>query len=426
MENAITVSQLNRYIKLKMDHDTKLDDVYVSGEISNFVNHKSGHFYFSLKDDAAVVKAVMFSQFSSKVRFLPENGQKVVLRGQVSVFERDGIYQIYVKEIIPDGAGALALAYQQLKEKLSKEGLFDESHKKRIPQFPTKIGIITSPTGAALQDMLNILYRRFPACELFLCPASVQGDGAAKSLVEAIEYLNNKYPVDLILLGRGGGSAEDLWCFNDVDLAYAIYNSDIPIISCVGHETDFTISDLVADLRAPTPSAAAELAVPDENSVKYRISELGAMLENAMTNKIKFLNNSLVGYSNRPCLTQSDYYVKVRKEKLELLINNPFLKSPQIILENKANKLNNLEIHLETLIEKQMLLSLTRFSNACASLDALSPLKVLKRGYSVLTKDGQVVLIDQIKVDDKISIRMDGGSLDAVVTQKREVDDLVK
>ncbi len=422
MENAITVSQLNRYIKLKMEHDTKLVDVYVSGEISNFVNHKSGHFYFSLKDESAAVKAVMFSQFSSKVKFLPENGQKVILRGQVSVFERDGIYQIYVKEIIPDGIGALALAFEQLKEKLSKEGLFDESHKKKLPRFPSKIGIITSPTGAALQDMLNVFSRRFPACELFVCPALVQGEGAAKSLVSAIRYLNDKHPVDVILLGRGGGSAEDLWCFNDSDLAYAIYDSEIPIISCVGHETDFTISDFVADLRAPTPSAAAELAVPDENTVRFRISELMSGAENAVLGKIKYLSNSLMGYVNRPCITSADYYVKSRRERLNSVMSSTVLCNPQRIVDDRTKRLLDVAASLNSAMEKKEILSASRFSNACAKLDALSPLKVLNRGYSVLTRCGQAVSIDKLQIDDEISVKMNGGEIDAVITDKRMVD----
>lgn len=420
MDNVITVSQLNRYIKLKLDHDVKLSDVYVSGEISNFVNHKSGHFYFSLKDSDAAVRAVMFSQYSSKLKFLPQNGQKVVLCGQVSVFEKDGIYQIYVKEIIPKGVGDLSVAFSQLKSELEKEGLFEQSHKKKLPPFPQKIGIITSPTGAALQDMLNIFKRRYPVCDLFLYPAIVQGDNAAKTLISGIEYFNMLHQVDIILLGRGGGSAEDLWCFNDKQLAYAIYNSEIPIVSCVGHETDFTIADFVSDLRAPTPSAAAELSVPDENSLIFHLSQLLDSATAAVLNKVKSVSAQFMSLSSRPCLTNSQFYYINNKQRLSELMSRPCLKNPNLIIKSRLDEFNNIKMRLNTTIEKRNFVMSSALSNVCTKLDALSPLKVLSRGYSVVTKEGQAVMASDVQFNDKISIKTFDGKYDAVVVSKGE------
>lgn len=420
MDNVITVSQLNRYLKLKIDHDVKLANIYISGEISNFVNHKSGHFYFSLKDSDAAVRAIMFSQYASKLKFLPENGQKVILGGQISVYEKDGNYQLYVKEIIPQGVGDLSVAFAQLKTELEKEGLFAESHKRKLPQFPQKIGIITSPTGAALQDMLNIFTRRYPICDLFLYPAIVQGDNATKTLVAGIEYFNLSHQVDVILLGRGGGSTEDLWCFNDKQLAYAIYNSKIPIVSCVGHETDFTIADFVADLRAPTPSAAAELSVPDENSVIFRLSELLEGAQTALLNKIKASNAQLSALSTRPCLKNADFYFINRKQRLSDLMSRPCLNNPSLILEAKLNKFNSLKDKLNAAMEKKSTALTVALANISTKLDALSPLKVLSRGYSVVTRDGQAVSAEALSVNDQILIKTFDGELDAVVVGKRE------
>ncbi len=426
MDNVITVSQLNRYIKLKIDHDVKLINIYVSGEISNFVNHKSGHFYFSLKDSDAAVKAIMFNQYASKLKFLPQNGQKVILCGQVSVYEKDGNYQLYVKEIIPQGVGDLSVAFAQLKDELEKEGLFDVSHKQKLPQFPQKIGIITSPTGAALQDMLNIFKRRYPICDLFLYPAVVQGDNAAKTLIAGIEYFNASQQVGVILLGRGGGSTEDLWCFNDKQLAYVIFNSKIPIVSCVGHETDFTIADFVADLRAPTPSAAAELSVPDENSVIFRLSELFEGARVALLNKIKSLSTQLFSQSSRPCLKNAEFYLLNRKQRLADLMSRPCLNNPSLIIESRINSFNNLKNRLNAAIEKKNLVMTSTLATVSTKLDALSPLKVLSRGYSVVTKNGQAVSVSDLSVDDKVLVKTFDGEFDAIVVDKREGNALGK
>ena len=262
----LTVSQINFYIQSIVDNDPRLKSVFVCGELSNFTRHyKSGHLYFSLKDDKSLIKAVMFSSAASRLRFAPSDGMKVIVRGRISVYEPSGQYQLYVEDMQPDGAGALALAYEQLKSKLEKEGLFDSRHKKPIPQFPKKVGVITSPTGAARRDIENIISRRYPCAEIILYPVTVQGDTAPAQLVNAVEYMDGKS--DVVIIGRGGGSAEDLWAFNDERLARTIYDCNTPVISAVGHETDFTICDFVSDLRAPTPSAAAELAVPDREEL---------------------------------------------------------------------------------------------------------------------------------------------------------------
>ena len=277
---VLTIAQLNRYVKSRLDADENLYNVFLVGEISNFTDHyKTGHFYFTLKDSDAQIKAVMFRQNALRVKFKPENGLKVIVRGRVSLYEAAGSYQVFVDDMQPDGVGALNLAFEQLKERLQKEGLFDEAHKKPLPRYPQRIGVITSETGAAVQDILNILGRRFPYAEVVLAPVLVQGDGAPEQMIAALQDFNRLQNADVIIIGRGGGSAEDLWAFNDENLAYAVYRSEIPVISAVGHETDFTICDFVADLRAPTPSAAAELAVPDQTELRAEILNMSYRMQ---------------------------------------------------------------------------------------------------------------------------------------------------
>ena len=421
MDQAITVSQINRYLKLKMEHDVRLNDIYVTGEISNFVNHiKSGHFYFSLKDSESLIKAVMFRQYASKVKFVPKDGKKVIVRGQVSVFERDGIYQIYVTEIIPDGAGELALAFEQLKERLGEEGLFEEAHKKPLPPYPEKIGIITSPTGAAVQDMLHIFRRRFSACNLFLYPALVQGNEAAKSIIQGIKYFHKKEQVDIIVVGRGGGSAEDLWCFNDELLARAIYNADIPIVSCVGHETDFTIADFVSDLRAPTPSAAAELCVPDSNTVRYQLSEFSQRVEQLVNNRISVFSDRLKLFSERPCLKNVDFYLHALRRQLLQLMSRPCFTNPQMLFNSKKIVLSQTQKQFINIVKQNQTKYQAKLSENAAKLDALSPLKVLSRGYSLVTKDLKSVTAKELKNDDEISILFSDGVVDARVSLPKE------
>lgn len=320
MQNTLvlSVSQLNRYIKMNFDADENLANIFISGEISNFTNHyRTGHLYFTLKDDSAAVRAVMFNSSAKRLKFMPEDGMKVIARGRVSVYEASGQYQLYVDDMQPDGVGALNLAYEQLKEKLQKEGLFSEHHKKPLPPYPEKVGVITSPTGAAVRDIINVLGRRFPYAEIVFCPVLVQGEGAHLQLTDAVNLFNSERAADVIIIGRGGGSIEDLWEFNDEGLARAVYNSEIPVISAVGHETDFTICDFVADMRAPTPSAAAELAVPDANELQYALS--------ALKNRM-FLNVSS-GIADR-------------RSRLEYLTSKGALKSPDEMLSNRSQRLD--------------------------------------------------------------------------------------
>ena len=421
MEQVITVSQVNKYLKLKMDHDVRLSDIYISGEISNFTNHsKSGHFYFSLKDESSAIKAVMFRQHSCNVKFTPKDGQKVIVRGQVSVFERDGIYQVYVTEIVPDGAGTLALAFEELKEKLKNEGLFDEKHKKSLPLYPEKIGIVTSPTGAAVQDMLNVFKRRYPLCELVIYPALVQGDNAAKTITDGIKYFYLKNMVDVIIIARGGGSAEDLWCFNDEALAREIYASHIPVVSAVGHETDFTIADFVSDLRAPTPSAAAELCTPDINSLRYNLSEFSDRSEALIKSRLEMFSKQLEYFENRPCLKNAEYYLKSMKDKLLSLMSRPCISRTDTLFDNQKTKLIQLNDKLNSATEKIYFENKAKLLSLAAKLDALSPLKVLTRGYSFVTKQDKLVSCKSLSPDDEVSVRFYDGTAQAKILTKTE------
>ena len=317
---VITVSQLNLYVKKMFDSDLTFASVILSGEISNLSPHyRSGHIYFSLKDDTSSVKAVMFAREAARLRFQPENGMKVLAIGRVSVFERDGVYQLYVKELQPDGAGALAVAFEQLKKRLEAKGLIDPAHKRPLPTFPRKIGVITSPTGAALQDILNIIGRRFPLCEVVVAGVTVQGNAAASEIIEAIGAFNRSKGADVLIVGRGGGSAEDLWCFNDERLAYAIYNSAIPVISAVGHETDFTIADFVSDVRAPTPSAAAELATPDIAELTYRLDALERALISASLRGVNERRTALEALLARRSFTDAVRFFEADRRRLSEL-----------------------------------------------------------------------------------------------------------
>lgn len=392
----LTVSQLNTYAKSVIDQDSNLNNVFVSGEISNFVDHyRSGHLYMSLKDNNASIKAVMFAGNASRLKFKPENGMAVIVRGRVSIYERDGQYQLYIDDMQPDGVGSLSLAFEQLKERLVKEGLFSQEHKKPIPQMPSKIGVISSPTGAAVQDVLNVLGRRFPLAEIIFAGVKVQGDGSAEQICDAIEKINQINAVDVIIIARGGGSAEDLWEFNNDKLAYAIYNSHIPIISGVGHETDFTICDFVADLRAPTPSAAAELAVPDANQQYFYISSLKNIMDSIINEKIF------------DC--ESDF---------AKLCESDVLTNPNSIIDNCEDYLNSLfELISENLNFKIEDFS-NKFSILCSSLDNLSPLKVLARGYSMVKKNECIVSsVENIEKDDEIEIKFSNGSAKAQIIE---------
>lgn len=392
MQNTLvlSVSQLNRYIKMNFDADENLANIFISGEISNFTNHyRTGHLYFTLKDDSAAVRAVMFNSSAKRLKFMPEDGMKVIARGRVSVYEASGQYQLYVDDMQPDGVGALNLAYEQLKAKLQKEGLFSELHKKPLPPYPEKVGVITSPTGAAVRDIINILGRRFPYAEIVFCPVLVQGDGAHLQLTNAVNLFNSERAADVIIIGRGGGSIEDLWEFNDEGLARAVYNSEIPVISAVGHETDFTICDFVADMRAPTPSAAAELAVPDANELQYALS--------ALKNRM-FLNVSS-GIADR-------------RSRLEYLTSKGALKSPDEMLSNRSQRLDTAFSKMLSSYENRIGGKKVEFISAATALSKLDPMSVLMRGFAFVSdKNGKNVYSSQsLAKGDKINVRFHDGS----------------
>lgn len=392
MQNTLvlSVSQLNRYIKMNFDADENLANIFISGEISNFTNHyRTGHLYFTLKDDSSAVRAVMFNSSAKRLKFMPEDGMKVIARGRVSVYEASGQYQLYVDDMQPDGVGALNLAYEQLKEKLQKEGLFSELHKKPLPPYPEKVGVITSPTGAAVRDIINVLGRRFSYAEIVFCPVLVQGDGAHLQLTDAVNLFNSERAADVIIIGRGGGSIEDLWEFNDEGLARAVYNSDIPVISAVGHETDFTICDFVADMRAPTPSAAAELAVPDANELQYALS--------ALKNRM-FLNVSS-GIADR-------------RSRLEYLTSKGALKSPDEMLSNRSQRLDTAFSKMLSSYENRIGGKKVEFISAATALSKLDPMSVLMRGFAFVSdKNGKNVYSSQaLAKGDKINVRFHDGS----------------
>ena len=394
---VLSVSQLNRYVKSRMDADENLFNVFLIGEISNFTDHyKTGHYYFSLKDEEAQIKAVMFRQNALKVKFRPENGLRVIVRGRVSLYEAAGSYQVFVDDMQPDGVGALNLAFEQLKERLEKEGLFDAAHKKPLPRFPERIGVITSETGAAVQDILNILGRRFPYAQVVLAPVLVQGEGAPAQLIDALQTFNAFKNVDVIILGRGGGSAEDLWAFNDERLAYAVYSSQIPVISAVGHETDFTICDFVADLRAPTPSAAAELAVPDQMQLRAEIHTLLSRMQRTVTNNLR-----------------------EQRLRLEQSTQKSVLKNPNLYFDTKRMQLISVSTQFDALEKAILHRARIRLQENAAKLQALSPLSVLARGYSVTTlADGTVVhSANQLSENTEITVQLADGKAACTVKE---------
>ena len=389
-----TVSQLNNYVKNIIDNDPYLNYIYVVGEISNFTNHyKTGHFYLTLKDEKAAIKAVMFRSSACRVKFEPQNGMKVICRGRATLFERDGSFQFYIDDMQPDGVGALQIAFEQLVEKLKAEGLFDEKYKKKMPSYPEKIAVITSPTGAAIQDITNVLNRRFPCAEMIMCPVLVQGDGAAEQLIDAVKKVNEMNVADVIIIGRGGGSIEDLWSFNDEDLAREIFRSRIPVISAVGHEIDYTISDFVADLRAPTPSAAAELAVPDITDVKYLLAKTEENLETAYLNNLNQLKSRLKFYAENYILKNPSNYLSNLREKLNFTVN-------------KLTSAYSSVLHQER----------ECFAEKCAKLNALSPLATISRGYSVAYKENKPIKsVKSINTGDSLILVLADGKAECTV-----------
>ena len=391
--NAISVTELNKYIKDKIDKDEMLNNVFVKGEISNYKHHYTGHLYFTLKDENSLIKCIMFKGYAANLKFEPKDGMKVTIFGSVSVFERDGVYQIYVKAMQEDGIGSLYKAYEEMKAKLEKEGLFDQSHKKKIPLMPRCIGVLTSNTGAVIRDIINVSTRRNPNVYIKLLPVPVQGPGAAEKIVDAIKLMNEKKLADVIIVARGGGSLEDLWPFNEEIVARAIYDSELPVISAVGHETDFTIADFVADLRAPTPSAAAELAVPNIADIKLKLDGYNNRYKLALKKKVEFMK---LRYEK--CMNSRVFKEPLQKINEKYILIDMKVKTMQNSISNIYNsKKTNMIKHI-------------------AKLDALSPLKTLTRGYSIVQSNGKVVKsVNQIKKDDEIDIRLIDGKAKAKV-----------
>lgn len=389
----VSVTQLTQYIKLLLDKDEILSQVCVRGELSNYKAHSSGHQYFTLKDEGAVISCVMFRSDAMKMRFRPESGMKVILYGRVSLFPKSGQYQIYVTAMQPDGVGALAVAFEQLKRRLYEEGLFDPAHKQPLPNYPHRVALITSPTGAAVRDMTRILGRRWPMAEVLVCPVRVQGEGAAEEIAAMVDYVDKHQLADVIITGRGGGSLEDLWAFNEEIVARAIYRCTIPVISAVGHEPDVTISDYVADVRAATPSNAAEIAVQDEAAIRSALRQLQLRLEQAEGRKLTQL-----------------------RQRLDALAQKPVMKRPETYLQQQELQLEMLRQRLEHAGTGMVQKNTLRFQRTAAKLDALSPLKVLGRGYAMVTREDAVVRsVTQLQPGDPVAVALSDGTVQCTV-----------
>jgi len=417
----LSVTALTKYIKYKFDNDVHLKNVLLKGEISNFKHHSRGHFYFTLKDDKAQISAIMFASSSKNVLFKPESGMSVLVEGYLTVYEATGQYQIYVNKMDEDGIGSLHVAYEQLKKKLSDEGLFDPIHKKPIPKFPSTIAVLTSPTGAAVRDIINIINRRYPLAKIVVYPTLVQGEFAKDAIVKNLKQVNERGVADVIILGRGGGSIEDLWPFNEEIVAYEIFKSKIPIISSVGHETDFTISDFVADLRAPTPSGGAELAVPDQNELLNYIAQLEAAgkmslvrLLKSKKERLERLKRSYV-FKDPLRLTESKSrrYDHLR-EKLELL-------SPVNRITQSYDKVNHLTMKVQNYYDRYLTKQQNDYVILLNKLELLNPLSIMKKGYSVTKKDGKILKsVADIKKQDQLDILLNDGSVIATVNEVRK------
>ena len=398
-QQVLSITQINEYIRNQMDKDVLLSGVAVCGEISNYKIYPSGHHYFTLKDDGASLKCVMFRSQAVRLRFKPEHGVKVIAMGKISVYPRDGAYQLYCTAMAVDGIGDLHAAFEQLKKKLSAQGLFDPAHKKRLPAYPGVIGIVTSAAGAAVHDMLRIVKKRYPLTKVLLLPVRVQGREAPAEIAAAIRYANRYQLADLLIVGRGGGSLEDLWAFNDEQVAYAIYESEIPVISAVGHEPDVTISDYVADLRAATPSNAAELAVPDQDALKQILDSVSSNMATALQRQLKAARRHLNVLAGSPALQSPVMYIGQRREQLKLIKSRLIGAQSQLIHKNRR-----------------------RYLTCAAKLDAMSPLKVLTRGYAVVSDQDSCVVksISQARIGENLSVMLADGALDVVVEHVKE------
>ena len=414
-DKYITITQLTRYIKYKIDNDQNLNEVFLKGEISNFKAHSRGHYYFTLKDENSRINAIMFASSTKKLKFLPQEGMKVLVTGKISVFESTGAYQIYVSDMLEDGVGNLYIAYEQLKKKLEEEGLFREEHKKKIPKIPNRVGVVTAPTGAAIKDIISTIKRRWPLTEIYLFPALVQGEDAKEDIVRQIKKADT-FNLDTLIVGRGGGSIEDLWAFNEEIVARAIYECNTPVISAVGHEIDFTIADFVADLRAPTPTGAAEMAVPQLQDVENYLNQVNIRLNNSITNKIKrnkeilnnlknrnIFKNPIIIYQTKEMIFSNTLeklrynlinLVNIKEKELSKIKSSYILQKPYQILDKKSNKYLQLISKLET----------------------LSPLLTLQRGYVITKKDNKVISSSKsLKKKDEIELEFSDGSIKAEI-----------
>lgn len=405
MDNSkmiLSVTQINEYIRSLIAQDEVLSMIMVRGEISNLTIHRSGHIYFTLKDETSVLKSVMFRSSAQRVKFALKEGMSVIVYGRISLYTPSGQYQLYAEDIQPDGIGALYVAYEQIKEKLAKEGLFDASRKKPIPKLPMTVGIITSPTGAAIHDMINVMGRRFPLSKLVLYPALVQGDSAFRTLIAGVEYFNQTKSADVIIIGRGGGSMEDLWAFNSVDLAYAISKSEIPVISAVGHESDFTICDFVADLRAPTPSAAAELAVPDALTVRNDINK-----------KITDIEKKLI------------LQIQQYRKQIEILSSTRVLSSKEALLDEYKMKIGLLSDKLDANMQNVIKEKNYKLSLLCAQLQAISPLNTLSRGYAIVQDEskGAISSVEKLNIGDTVNVSFIDGVAKATIQDINKLED---
>ena len=416
----VTISDLNRYIKAKFDMDTHLNHVYLKGEISNFKHHTRGHFYFTLKDENSRIAAVMFASSAKSVTFEPEDGMKVLVSGRIALYEATGSYQIYVETMELDGIGNLYLEFERLKKELAKEGLFDREHKRAIPKFPKKIGIITAPTGAAIRDILSTIKRRYPICETILFPALVQGTGAKESVVKQLNKAQ-EYDLDVIICGRGGGSIEDLWAFNEEIVARAIYNSKIPVISAVGHEIDFTIADYVADLRAPTPTGAAEMAVPNLVDLKSLIEQYKIRANEAVTNIIKKNRIKLESLQNSFVLKNPLSLYEIKEQKLDSYID--------YLNQYMTNKLNHAKLMYEKVINNKILISPQsmfdkkkhQYELLLKTIEVLNPMKLLSSGYSIVKSNGKVIKNSHdVNLEDVVDIELSEGKLKCSVIGKED------
>ena len=440
--NYITVTQLNKYLKYKIDNDPNLGIVFLKGEISNFKNHSRGHFYFTLKDETSRINAIMFKTYASLVKFQLYDGMKVLVTGRVSVYEASGSYQIYVEEIMEDGVGSLYLAFEQLKEKLQKEGLFLESHKKKIPKIPRRIGIVTAPTGAAIKDILSTIKRRWPLCETILFPALVQGDLASQDIVKKIKMADT-YDLDVLIVGRGGGSLEDLWPFNEEIVARAIYETKVPIISAVGHEIDFTIADFVADKRAPTPTGAAEMAVPNLPDVKNYLEQVTIRLQKAMTTKLnmasqrlknltdrRIFKNPVMIYEAKEQLFDSLFeklnsnikaYLNNKINTLNLIKASYIFKNPSVLYIDKIYLYNDTIKKINNNMEKYLINKTNNYQTLLNKLEILNPITTLKRGYTITyNQDMTITSIKDVKVGDKIKSKLKDGFIESEVLNIHE------